>query len=238
MRKPVLAGNWKMYKGPAAAVALASAIRDGCQDALADREVVVAPPFVSIAAVANVLKGGHIGLAAQNAHFEQEGAFTGEVATSMLREAGCSHAILGHSERRQLFGETDEGVAKKAAATLAHALVPIICVGETLAEREGNETTKVVERQTERALRDLRPEQVAGLLVAYEPVWAIGTGKTATPAQAERSTPSSAHWSPRPTARRPPMPSASSTAEASSPTTSRRSWRRQTSTGPSSVARR
>jgi triosephosphate isomerase len=185
MRKPVLAGNWKMYKAPAAAAALATAIRDGCQDVLAEREVVLAPPFISIPAVAEVLKNGRIGLAAQNSHFEQEGAFTGEVALPMLREAGCSHVILGHSERRQLFGETDDGVAKKASAALAQTLVPIVCVGETLAERESNQTMAVVERQTERALRDLAPEQVAGLLIAYEPVWAIGTGKTATPAQAQ-----------------------------------------------------
>jgi triosephosphate isomerase len=182
MRRPVIAGNWKMFKTQAQAEALATDVRNG---ATGDVEVVVAPPFTALAAVAAVLKGSPVGLAGQNMHSEVEGAFTGEVSPAMLRDAGCTHVILGHSERRQLFGETDEGVAKKAEAAFTHGLTPIVCVGETLAEREAARTMEVVERQTERALRGLTADQVAVLLLAYEPVWAIGTGRTATPEQAQ-----------------------------------------------------
>jgi triosephosphate isomerase (TIM) len=182
MRRPVIAGNWKMFKTLAQAEALAEDVRNG---ATGDVDVVVAPPFTALSTVAGVLKGGSVGLAGQNMHAEAEGAYTGEVSPAMLRDAGCTHVILGHSERRQLFGETDEGVAKKAQAALVHGLVPIVCVGETLAERESSRTMEVVERQTERALRGLTADQVAALLVAYEPVWAIGTGRTATPEQAQ-----------------------------------------------------
>jgi triosephosphate isomerase (TIM) len=184
-RKPVLAGNWKMYKTASEARRLAEEIRAGIGSFLATREVVVAPPFTSIPAVAAVLAGSGLGVAGQNLHPEKEGAFTGEVSPPMLKDAGCSHVIVGHSERRQLFGETDEGVAKKAAAALAHGLTPIVCVGETLVERESGRTMEVVERQVERALRTLSPDQVPAIVVAYEPVWAIGTGKVATPEQAQ-----------------------------------------------------
>jgi triosephosphate isomerase (TIM) len=182
MRRPCIAGNWKMYKTQAQAEALASDVRNG---ATPDVDVVIAPPFTALSTVAGVLKGGLVGLAAQNMHSEVEGAYTGEVSPAMLRDAGCTHVILGHSERRQLFGETDEGVAKKAQAAFAHGLTPIVCVGETLAERESARTMEVVERQAERALRGLTADQVAVMLVAYEPVWAIGTGRTATPEQAQ-----------------------------------------------------
>jgi triosephosphate isomerase (TIM) len=182
MRRPVIAGNWKMYKTVAEAVALAGEIRAG---AAGHAEVVIAPPFTSLAAVAGVLRGSTVGLAAQNMHAAVEGAFTGEVSPVMLKDVGCSHVILGHSERRQFFGETDEGVAKKAEAALAHGLCPIVCVGESLAERESDRTMEVVERQIERALRGLSADQAARILVAYEPVWAIGTGKVATPEQAQ-----------------------------------------------------
>jgi triosephosphate isomerase len=182
MRRPVIAGNWKMYKTVAEAVALAREVR---AEAEGRAEVVVAPPFPSLPAVAEALRGSSVGLAAQNMHPAVEGAFTGEVSPVMLKDVACSHVILGHSERRQLFGETDEGVARKAEAALAHGLVPIVCVGESLAERESNRTMEVVERQTERALRGLTADQLVRILVAYEPVWAIGTGKVATPAQAE-----------------------------------------------------
>jgi triosephosphate isomerase len=182
MRKPLIAGNWKMYRTTAAARELARAVRDGAEG---DVEVVIAPPFTALAAVAEVLRGGTVGLGGQNMHHEAEGAFTGEVSPVMLRELGCSHVILGHSERRQLFGETDEGVARKGKAAFTHGLTPILCVGETLAEREANRTTEVVERQVERALRELTADQVAAGVVAYEPVWAIGTGRTATPEQAQ-----------------------------------------------------
>jgi triosephosphate isomerase len=182
MRRPLIAGNWKMFKTRAQAEALATDVRNG---AAGDVDVILAPPFTVLSTVAEVLKGSAVGLAGQNMHFEAEGAFTGEVSPVMLRDAGCTHVILGHSERRQLFGETDEGVAKKAQAAFAHGLTPIVCVGETLAERESSRTMEVVERQTERALRGLTADQVAVLLVAYEPVWAIGTGRTATPEQAQ-----------------------------------------------------
>jgi triosephosphate isomerase len=183
MRRPLIAGNWKMYKTVPEAVALASELRAGISRG--DVEVVLGPPATALHAVAGAVKGTAIGVAAQNMYAENEGAFTGEVSPVMLRDAGCSHVILGHSERRQLFGETDEGVAKKTEAALRHGLQPIVCVGETLAERESNRTNEVVERQTERALRGLTADQVAALVIAYEPVWAIGTGRTATPQQAQ-----------------------------------------------------
>jgi len=184
-RRPVLAGNWKMYKTATQAGQLASELRKGAGDVLEGREVVVAPPFTAIPVVAEALRGSGIGLAAQNMHHQVEGAFTGEVSPAMLRDAGCSHVILGHSERRQFFGETDDGVARKAEAALAHGLTPIVCVGESLTEREAGRTLEVVERQTARALLGLSGDRVAGILVAYEPVWAIGTGKVATPEQAQ-----------------------------------------------------
>ena len=185
LRRPLIAGNWKMYKTASEAALLAREIRQGVEEALRGRDVVLAPPFTSLRAVAEEVLGSRIGLAAQNMHHEVEGAFTGEISPVMLKDAGCSHVILGHSERRQLFGETDEGVARKAQAAFAHGLTPIVCVGETLTERESSRTMEVVERQTERALRGLTADQVAALVLAYEPVWAIGTGKVATPAQAQ-----------------------------------------------------
>ncbi len=172
-----------MYKTAPEASALATEVRDGTSGEGAD--VVVAPAFTSLHAVAAVLKGSAVGLGAQDMHWENEGAFTGAVSPIMLKDAGCSHVILGHSERRQLFGETDDNVAKKAEAAFRHGLVPIVCVGETLGERESGRTMEVTQRQTERALRGLSGDQVARLVVAYEPVWAIGTGRTAAPAQAQ-----------------------------------------------------
>ena len=172
-----------MYKTVPEAVALSAELRAGITRS--DVDVVLGPPFTSLQAVAAAVKGTTIGVAAQNMCPENEGAFTGEVSPLMLKDAGCSHVILGHSERRQIFGETDEGVAKKTEAAFRHGLAPIVCVGETLAERESDRTNEVVERQTERALRGLSADQVAALVIAYEPVWAIGTGRTATPAQAQ-----------------------------------------------------
>jgi triosephosphate isomerase len=150
-------------------------------------DVVVAPPFTALPAVGQALAGTAVALAGQNLYWEREGAYTGEVSPLMLRDVGCTHVILGHSERRQLFAESDEGVARKTAAALTNGLVPIVCVGETLEERESGRTLEVLERQGERALRVLSPDQVAGLIVAYEPVWAIGTGRTATPAEAQEA---------------------------------------------------
>jgi triosephosphate isomerase len=181
-RKPLIAGNWKMYKTAPEAVALATEVRHG---AAGDADVLVAPTFTSLYAVAAALRDGPVLLGAQDMHWENEGAFTGAISPVMLKDAGCSHVILGHSERRHLFGETDDGVARKAEAAFRHGLVPIVCVGETLAERESFRTMEVVERHVERALRHLTADQVAGLVVAYEPVWAIGTGRTASPAQAQ-----------------------------------------------------
>jgi len=183
VRRPLIAGNWKMHKTLAEARTLMEGIRAGLGDAPVD--VLVAPPFTALGAVVEIARGSAIAVGAQNVHWERQGAFTGEVSPAMLRDAGCSHVIIGHSERRQLFGETDEAVARKATAALAEGLVPIICVGETLDEREADRTMEVVERQVERALRELSPDAVAGLVIAYEPVWAIGTGRAATPDQAQ-----------------------------------------------------
>ncbi len=184
MARPFVVGNWKMHKTIAEARALAIAVRDGAR-AFPEIDVAVAPPFTALAAVAEVLKGSTIGLAAQTMHEATHGAYTGEIAPTMLRDLGCTHVILGHSERRHLFGETDINVMKKARAALDHGLVPILCVGETLQERETSRTFDVVERQAEHALRHITPQEAAGCVLAYEPVWAIGTGKTASPAQAQ-----------------------------------------------------
>jgi triosephosphate isomerase len=183
VRRPLIAGNWKMHKTAAEATDLVQALRAGLRTDAVD--TLVAPPYTSLSTVVEAAKGSPIAVAAQNMHWENHGAFTGEISPVMLTNLGCSHVILGHSERRQLFGETDEGVARKAAAALNHGLVPIICVGETLDEREADRTMEVVDRQVERALRELSPDAVAGSVLAYEPVWAIGTGKAATPEQAQ-----------------------------------------------------
>lgn len=183
-RTPLLAGNWKMHCRIDEALALVDELVR-LIDAVADREVVVAPPFTAVAAVAQRLKGSRVQVAGQDLYWEDKGAFTGEVSGPMLAAAGCSHVIVGHSERRQLFGDSDEWVARKAAAALRADLAPIICVGETLAEREGGTTLAVVERQVRAALADLGPAALRRIVVAYEPVWAIGTGRVATPEQAQ-----------------------------------------------------
>ncbi len=174
----IVAGNWKMHLGPQAGYDLAVALANRIPD-LQGIEVVVAPPFISLAAVRQGLQGSHIKLAAQNDFWEKQGAFTGEVSAAMLREAGCQYVIIGHSERRQLFGETDVGVNRKVCAALNNGLVPIVCVGETLAERDGGETAAVLERQVTRALLALTTDDIKRLVFAYEPVWAIGTGRAA-----------------------------------------------------------
>jgi triosephosphate isomerase (TIM) len=185
MRRYLMAGNWKMHKTVAEAVELASAIRAGLESRPPQMDVVLCPPFTALQAVAQVLKGTRIALGAQNMHFENQGAYTGEVSPVMLRDVGCSFVILGHSERRQMFGETDDGVGDKARAAIAHDLTPLICVGETLSERESGRTLEIVERQVESALRHLGAEQAGRIVISYEPVWAIGTGHAATPEQAE-----------------------------------------------------
>jgi triosephosphate isomerase (TIM) len=183
MRIPFIAGNWKMYKTVQEAVLYAKELRTLVKD-VSDVEIVVAPPFTAIAAVAEALRNTNVGVAAQNLHWEREGAFTGEISAGIIGEAGAEYAIIGHSERRRLFGETDATVALKVAAATEAGLTPIVCVGETLEERERNETFAVLDRQVKDGLTRLTPEQIAALVVAYEPVWAIGTGRNATAAQA------------------------------------------------------
>jgi triosephosphate isomerase (TIM) len=184
-RKKFVCGNWKMYKTRAEAQELVRALAPLVAE-VGDRvQIAVAPPFTALAQAAQALAGTRIELAAQDCHWESQGAFTGEVSPGMLADAGCAHGIVGHSERRQLFGETDESVRKKAAALLKAGVLPIVCVGETLAEREAGKTLDVVSRQVRGALQGLAAADVARLTLAYEPVWAIGTGKTATTAQAQ-----------------------------------------------------
>ena len=182
MRRPILAGNWKMNMTIADAVDFVRTIRRGLNDVkTADR--VICPPFTALAALKELLAATEIGLGAQNMHWEEEGAYTGEIAPAMLKEL-CQYVILGHSERRALFGETDEGVNRKIKAALAHGLLPIVCVGETEAEYDAGSTEQVVGGQVRGCLAGLAAAEVAGLVIAYEPVWAIGTGKAATPAGA------------------------------------------------------
>jgi triosephosphate isomerase len=183
MRKPIVAGNWKMYKTVDAGVALGRDIAAGLRPG--DPEVIVFPPATALHAVAHAVKSTALKVGGQNMHFAREGAFTGEISSLMLKDAGCTHVLLGHSERRHVFGEDDELIAKKTRAAADAGLIPIVCVGETLPEREGGRTLEVVERQLERALRPLGADEVGRLAVAYEPVWAIGTGQVATPEQAQ-----------------------------------------------------
>ncbi len=183
-RQKFVCGNWKMHRTAAEAAALAREVRDGL-GASSAVQVAVAPPFTALAAVAQAIAGSPLELAAQDVHWEAQGAFTGEVSAAMLADVGCRHGIVGHSERRQLFGETDEWVRRKAAALLGAGIRPIVCVGETLAEREASRTLEVVERQVRAALAGLQADRLALVTVAYEPVWAIGTGKTASSAQAQ-----------------------------------------------------
>ncbi|MBT6144963.1 MAG: triose-phosphate isomerase [Gemmatimonadetes bacterium] len=185
MRRPLVAGNWKMNLSPEAGSALVTELLPLVAGSSAAVDVVVCPPYTSLAAVAAVLQGGAVTLGAQNCHWEEEGAFTGEVAPGMLLTVGCQWVILGHSERRQFFGESDEDVRRRAVAALAAGLRPIICIGETLEERDAGRVEDVVLGQLDRSLQGLSVEQLSSVAVAYEPVWAIGTGRTATPAQAQ-----------------------------------------------------
>jgi triosephosphate isomerase len=173
-----------MHMATSEASALASELVSSCQD-IRDVDIAVAPPFTALAAVRKVLEGSSIGLGAQNMYWEDKGAFTGEIAPAMLKDAGCRYVSLGHSERRQFFSETDEGVNRKAKAAFSHDLIPIVCIGESEEERDRGVTFVVVDRQVTNGLKDVAPTQLAQLVVAYEPIWAIGTGRTATPAQAQ-----------------------------------------------------
>ncbi|MEN9800590.1 MAG: Triosephosphate isomerase [Pseudomonadota bacterium] len=185
VRKPVVAGNWTMHKTAAEAQSLARELRNALGVVRDQVEVVLAPPFTALYPVGKAVEDSNLLLAAQNCHAEAQGAFTGEVSAPMLKELGCRFVILGHSERRQLFGETDEGVNRKAKAVLAAGMLPIVCVGETLQERESGRTLEIVSRQLAGGLAGLDGAAVGRLVIAYEPVWAIGTGRTATSAQAQ-----------------------------------------------------
>jgi len=182
-RKPIVAGNWKMNKTTSEARDLAARLAP-LVSGVKDREIVLAPTFTSLQAVSEAIKGTNMVLAAQNMHWEDKGAFTGEISAEMLLDLGCKYVIIGHSERRQYFGETDESVNKKAKQALRKGLCPILCVGETLAEREAGKLNDVISRQVTGGLKDIGAEDMKKLVAAYEPVWAIGTGKTATPEQA------------------------------------------------------
>jgi len=186
MRKVFVAGNWKMNLSLDEARALAEALRDaaGQRDNI---EVGIFPPFVFIADVAQIVRGTRISVGAQNMHFERSGAFTGEVSGPMLKEVGCKYAIIGHSERRHIFGESDSLINRKIKAALRDGLLPLFCIGERLEEREAGKTSEVLRRQVVEGLRDIPAESARSLVIAYEPVWAIGTGKTATPEQAEEA---------------------------------------------------
>jgi triosephosphate isomerase len=183
-RTPFIAGNWKMNLTLSEAKDLAKAVAKAASE-LRKAEIVLAPPFTALGKVKKALKDSPVDLAAQTLFWEEKGAYTGEISAPMLRDAGCKYAIVGHSERRQYFGETDETVNKKIKAALKSGLFPIFCLGETLAERERGETMEVISRQLERGLDDIGVGIFKSVVVAYEPVWAIGTGRTATPAQAE-----------------------------------------------------
>jgi triosephosphate isomerase (TIM) len=179
-RRRVMAGNWKMYKTQAETRAFFAAFNP-LVAGVTDCDIVIASPFTDIPAAVEATKGTRIGISAQNVYWEKEGAFTGEISTGMLVEAGCRYTLIGHSERRQFFGETNETVQKKTKAALAAGLTPIVCVGEMLADREAGNTEKVIESQFKGSVGALTGEEFSRILIAYEPVWAIGTGRTATP---------------------------------------------------------
>jgi len=182
-RTPFIAANWKMHKTVLETIAFIKEFRK-LAEAVHDVEIVVAPPFTALRPAADAAHASNIGIAGQNLHWERQGAFTGEISAAMLKEAGAEYVIIGHSERRQLFGETDETVNRRLLAAVAAHLTPIVCIGETLAQRDASETLAVLDRQIKQGLDGLTADQIAALVIAYEPVWAIGTGRNATPAQA------------------------------------------------------
>lgn len=185
MRKPIIAGNWKMYKTVSEAEELVKAVvaKLGNYDEV---EVVFCPPFTALAAVKQLIKGTRFGLGAQNLYWKNEGAYTGEISPLMLKEIGCDYCVIGHSERRQYFGETDADVNQKVKAALDAGIKPIICVGESLEEREAGQTESLVRMQTEKALEGIEPSSVSQIVIAYEPIWAIGTGKSSDGPDANR----------------------------------------------------
>ena len=182
MRTPFIAGNWKMFKTVHETTVYVKELRGLIKDT--NVTVVIAPPFTAVHAASEAARNSNVAVAAQNMSWEREGAFTGEISAAMLAEAGAEYVIIGHSERRTLFGETDATVNRKVTAAIAASLTPIVCIGETLEQRERNETLDVLDRQIKGGLDNVSGDQVADLVMAYEPVWAIGTGRTATPAQA------------------------------------------------------
>ncbi len=182
MRRLLIAGNWKMHKTIPEALDLVRELKELVKD-VNDRDILVCPPFTALYPVSRELEGSNIVLGGQNMYFEEQGAFTGEISPLMLKDAGCSYVILGHSERRHIFGETDELVNKKVLSAINHGLIPILCVGELLEERESGKTQEVVEKQVREGLKGVDGDNE--FVIAYEPVWAIGTGKTATPELAE-----------------------------------------------------
>jgi triosephosphate isomerase len=186
MRTPFIAANWKMFKTVQEAVVFVKELRPLVKD-VTDVEIVIAPPFTAINGVAEAARNTNLGVAGQDVYWEREGAFTGEISVDMLKEAGAEYVIVGHSERRRLFGETDTAVNRKALAVFGGGLTPILCVGETLEEREANQTLAVLDRQIRDGLAGFTTQQVAALVIAYEPVWAIGTGRTASAAQAQEA---------------------------------------------------
>ncbi len=185
MKRPLIAGNWKMFKTISEAINLVNIIKAGTHK-ITDCEIVICPPFIALAAISEAIRDTKIELGAQNMYSETEGAFTGEISPPMLKDVGCRYVILGHSERRQHFKETDEVINKKVISALKYTLVPILCLGETLEEREARRAFEVVKRQFDQSLKNLKAEEIERVVIAYEPVWAIGTGRTATPEQAEQ----------------------------------------------------
>ncbi|MGE3956635.1 MAG: triose-phosphate isomerase [Vicinamibacterales bacterium] len=186
MRTPLIAGNWKMFKTVSDAVTFAKEFKAVVKD-VNGVDIVLAPPFTAVHPVAEAVRASNIAVSAQDVYWEKEGAFTGEVSAAMIREAGAEYVIVGHSERRRLFADTDVAVNRKIRAAIGADLTPIVCVGETLEEREANATLAVLDRQLKDGLDGLTPTQVADLVIAYEPVWAIGTGRNATAAQAQEA---------------------------------------------------
>jgi triosephosphate isomerase len=183
-RRPLIAGNWKMYKTCSEAVQTSEKLVSLVSD-VTDRDVMIAPPFTALSSVSEVIRKSRVDLGAQNLFWESEGAYTGEISPSMLVSIGCQYVIIGHSERRQYFGETDETINKKIRAALDFELIPILCIGETESERESEKTFSVLDKQLQKGLKDFSSKDVSRLVVAYEPVWAIGTGKTASTEQAQ-----------------------------------------------------
>ncbi|PIW69752.1 MAG: triose-phosphate isomerase [Ignavibacteriales bacterium CG12_big_fil_rev_8_21_14_0_65_30_8] len=185
MRRRIIAGNWKMHNNISESQNLVSKLVSGLTNQNLIREVIICPPFTSLCEISNLLKDTKVELGAQNMHFEEKGAFTGEISSDMLKSVGCKYVILGHSERRTIFGETDELISKKIKKALTSDLTPIFCIGESLEQRENGTTNDVIKRQVLEGIKDLTEEEVNKIIIAYEPIWAIGTGKTATPEQAQ-----------------------------------------------------